>query len=156
MSEVYSTAWLETARDKIVAQLNTLKTTMASGYDPTFSYVYDYHNVAKLQLNAVSVAIDVVNPDTVSVGSSGLGVLYPMEFTLRVHTAYSGEIMDGVKNARLLNSIINYLMEHKELGDGYRMFLITDITTNEEFAESATLGGECKVIVHQYSRHVQA
>jgi hypothetical protein len=63
--EVYDESNIETARDKLVTILNALKTTMASGYDPTFSYVYDGHNIGDLDLNAVTVDFLAYAPDHV-------------------------------------------------------------------------------------------
>jgi len=155
MAEVYLTSWLETARDKLKALLDALKTTMASGYDPTFGYVYEYHNVANLQLNAVTIGLDTVEAETEGMSSSGDVVQYLMAFTLRVHTAYQGGIMDDQKNARLLNSIANKLKANRSLGDDYFIRDVGEIRSSEEFAESATVGGQLSVIIEKNHIHDQ-
>ena len=155
MPEVYSTSWLETAGDKIVAQLNALVTVMASGYDPKISHVYDHHNCAKLELPGVTIGIDTVAPEFEGVSSSGVTVEYPMVVTVRVHVAYVGGIPDNVKAGRLINSIVNYLKENLDLSDGYRVHSIPEIQLAQEFAESATYGAECTVVVNTYTSHDQ-
>jgi len=154
MAEIYGTTWLETARDKIKALLDMLKTAMASGYSPTFSYVYERHNTAKLQLNAVSVGLqDAVEGEKAA--SNNVLEKFIVPFTLRVHTAYSGGVQDDQKNARLLNSIVNKLLANYNLGDGYRIEDVTDISASEEFADSHTLGGQMTVYVRKEVNYTQ-
>lgn len=146
MTEVFGEAFLETARDKLVALMNALKTTMASGYDPTFSYVYERHNVAKLQLNAVSVGGgDSVEDEPMWSGQHT--AFWYVEFTIRVHTAYADDNVgiDDRENARLLNSILNKLQVNLDLSDGYRIREITSLKITEEFG--MTTGGELTCVV---------
>lgn len=155
MAEVYGTSWLETARDKLKALLDELNTSMASGYDPTFSYVYEYHNVAYLQLNAVTVGLADAQSETAGMGASGDAVQYEMYFSVRVHTAYDGGTMDEQKNARLLNSITNKLKANRVLGSDYFVRDVGDERSAETFSESATLGGELTVKIEKNIIHDQ-
>ena len=155
MAETYGNATLEDIRDKLVSKLNDLVTAMASGYNPKISYVYDHHNVANCQFNAVSVSIESADPSSEAAGSAGITVQYPCGITVRVHTAYQGGLVDEVKNARLINSVVNYLSKYKDLGGGYRVHEVKTILPNEEFEESHTVGGECEVLVTKFVLHTQ-
>lgn len=155
MAEVYGTAYYETARDKIVALLNTLKTAMAAD-DPTFSYVYDKHAIANLQLNGVSVAISVAETEATGWSGSTKAVLHLMTFTLRVHTAYAPYgIRDDQKNGRLMNSLINKMKQNANLGDQYILWDIDSISFNEEFSESESYGAEAMLYVKRAVVHTQ-
>jgi len=153
MAEIFGTPYIETASDKLVALVTALKTTMASGYDPTFSYVYAKHNTAKIELNAVSVDFEGCEPDETARGSTGTLVLYPLEFSIRVHTAYTNGYIDGQKNKRLLNSIANKLNNNHDLGDEYRLDSIDSMESNMTF--ESTTGGEIRLTVNITVRHTQ-
>jgi len=155
MAEVYGNATLEDVRDKLVSKLNDMVTAMASGYDPTISYVYDHHNTAYMQFNAVSVGLDGAEPNNQAFGSAGVTVQYECQFTVRVHTAYQGGLVDEVKNARIINSVVNYMTTYKNLAGGYWLQDVNDVTANQEFAESFTLGGQCTVLVTMPVTHTQ-
>jgi hypothetical protein len=155
MPEVYGEAWIETARDELVTLLNALRTTMATGYDPTFSYVHARHTVAKLLLNAVTIDLGSHEEGDIS-WATDVANRYMMTFTVRVHTAYADEASDGQKQARLINSIINKLKDNYGLvGDAYHIEEITDISVNETFAESDTVGGSLSVVVSVNVEHTQ-
>jgi hypothetical protein len=148
MAAVYSTAFTDTARTKITNLLNSLKTVLASGYDPTFTYIYDTHGAAALQLNALT--IELTSMETEEIGSSaGAGPIarYLMKFSIRCHVDYEYEYLDNHKICRLLNSVNNYLRENYSLGDCYWIIGIEDFRFNEHFSESQTIGGQMTVIV---------
>ena len=152
MAEVYGTAWLEDARDRIVALMTALKATMATGYDPTFSYVYEHHGVADIRLNSISVGI-ASQPEDLPLWSGQHTSFYHIEFSVRVHTGYAGDniLIDDQKNARLLNSIIEKLQTNRALAVAalptahYRMNEITGTAIAETFG--LTTGGEVTFIV---------
>jgi hypothetical protein len=154
MAEVYGEAWIETARDKLYNLLNALKTTMASGYDPTFSYLYDRHHVAKLLLNAVTIDLESVD-ETDQQWTSSTVTRYLLTFSIRVHTAYSDGYNDGQKQARLLGSIVNKLKANYDLGDSYHLVGIGDMSVNESFSETDTLGGQVSVTISVNIQHTQ-
>ena len=153
MAEVYGTAFLETGRDKLYALMDALKTSMATGYDPTFSYLYAKHNVANLVLNAVTIDFEDATPENQI--ASDYHIKNIMTFSIRVHTAYGGGIADGEKNARLLNSIINKVKANINLDDGYRVEVVTDYKANEYFEESDTIGGSVMVAVSKFVEYTQ-
>lgn len=153
MATIYGTAFIETGRDKLYALMNTLKTSMATGYDPTFSYVYNKHNVAALSLPAVTVDFEDATPENQI--ASDYNIKNMMTFSIRVHTAYGGGIANGEKNARLLNSIVNKVKANIDLDDGYRVEEVTDYRANEYFGESDTLGGSLMVAVSKFVEYTQ-
>jgi len=159
MAETYGEAWIETARDKIVALLSALKTTMASGYDPTFQAVHERHTVARLLYNTIAAAVtidleSVIESDKEQEQTS-THTGYFIKFSIRVHTNYSDEYSDGQKQARLLNSIGNKLKANYNLGDNYRMYDIDDLVVNQTFPETDTVGGAMNVIVFVVMGHIQ-
>jgi len=155
MAEIYGTAALfEDARDKLIARLNALKTIMASGYNPTFSYVYDGHVQAKLQLNAVSVALEAATREQQGAGTAPI-FDYLIALSIRVHTAYVGGFNDTVKNVRLLNSIDNDLSAHLDLGGGYLIKEISDYEVGADWPDSATMGGQMTVTILRTIDHAQ-
>jgi hypothetical protein len=57
--------------------------------------------------------------------------------------------MDGLTISRLLNSVTNKLIDNRTLGDGYYIAQIIEVENNTEFDDSATIGGEITVMVHE-------
>lgn len=148
MPNVYGDDFMEGGRNVLVAQMTALMASMSTaGTDPTFSYIYNTHNVAKLELNAVSIAGVDSTIDDSEMWSSQLQIHWLMEFTIRVHTNYTGDNIgiDDLANSRLLNSIINKLQSNKDLGDCFRMESVSDINIAEEFG--LTTGGELTVVI---------
>ena len=158
MAEVYGSPYFETARDKLKALMDALVVTMATGYDPALSYAYDYHNVADMGLNAVTIgaeasAIRDQREETVS--SVGPSVVYDMQFSIRVHTDHVDGTRDRIKVSRLLNSVNNKLLLNTDLGDGYCIKFTTDLLFNEEFDESDTYGGQLSVVLDLFATNTQ-
>lgn len=154
-TDVFGTQWLDDARDKLVARLNALKTTMSTGYDPTFSFVHERHVVPDLKLNAVSVGIQDASQEEFGGASTGVSWTYNMKFTVRIHVAYSDEIMDDQMVGRLINSIVNQLRAQQDLTGGFWVGAVEDIDTIVSFDESETQGGEFAVQVITHVLHAQ-
>jgi len=133
-------------RDKLVDLMEALQAIMASGYDPTFSYVYDHHRVAKLQLNAVTVDIDEhsVN-ENIGGGINQITVPYDIKATIRVHVAHLNGFLDSRDVTELIQSIDNYLHENIQLDAGFWIKSTGPTRHRLFFEESATLGGEIGV-----------
>lgn len=154
-SDVYGVEWLDTARDKLVARLEVLKTTMASGYDPTFGNVYPRHTVPDLVLNAVSVGLDNVNQENFSASTNGASVQFYITFSVRVHTRYEDDEVDDQEVGRLVNSIVNHLRNKIDLEDNYRIFDIEEVDAIMTFDESETRGGQMMVTIGTTNRYTQ-
>jgi len=146
MAEVYSTAWIEEAKDKLKTLFDSLIVSMTAD-NPKPEYVYEHHNVAKIYLNAITFDIEGIEEDlaSIEVVSQTLN-RFLISFTIRVHTSYQPNgIRDGQINARLLNSVANKLIENRDLGDNYRIETIDDMVVNEAFV--ATYGGQMRGVV---------
>lgn len=159
MAEIYpgSNTFIETARDKLITELTALLSSMATGYSPTFSYLYEKHNTAKLQLNAVSVDLEGATMDFDGYSPNNSVATWYLTFSIRVHTDYAGEgaNMDSQANSRLLNSIINKLRANLDLGSGYRVHTISNVNPREIFEDSDTVGGSVDVLIVVPITHTQ-
>jgi hypothetical protein len=160
MAEIYgSYTQLETARDKVKTYLDALITAMATGYTPKLDYAHDRHQVAAIKLNAVTVQVESarrMQPGGEQSGGSMVPIYdYLIDLSIRVHTAYEGRFNDVEKNARLLNSIDNYLSARWNMGDDYYLHNISDIKPNESFSESNTLGGSLMITMIIQIDHTQ-
>jgi hypothetical protein len=157
MAEIYgSETHFETGRDKLKALLDALVTAMVSGYDPMLSYAYDGHGTIPILLNGVSVDLDSATRLDDPGERRGIIFQYMMHYTIRVHTNYNNRYNDRIKNARLLQSVDNYISANVNLGDNYRIHDIDDYKTKEEFPESGTVGGELTVVVWAAIEHIQS
>lgn len=154
-TDVVGDDWLDDTRDLLVARINLLKTTMASGHDPKIDNVYSRHTVPDLKLNAVTVGVTQVDTEEFSGSQAGISTLYMMQFTVRVHTAYEDEFFDDQDTARLINSLVNKMKAKLQLSTGVHIVDISDIGLDETFAESESRGGEFTVTVRKAVTHTQ-
>jgi len=157
MAEIWGTeATFELSRDKLKSKIDDLVTAMASGYDPALNYAYDNHLVAHLRLNAATIEMVDMRVKHIGIGSPlGTSLEYVIPFEIRVHTAYENGRMDTVKNMRLLCSIDNYLNTHRDLSDGYRIGLTSNLNPQQIFDDSKTLGGSMEVEINYFINHIQ-
>ncbi len=155
MAEVFGTAFIENGNDKIKTLMDELITTMATGYEPAISYAYQSHNRAYILLNAVT--IDFEGADNLPLGSGDNANLngFILTYSIRVHTAYNGGIMDGQKNSRLLNSVINKMKVNFDLSDGYKFWGMHELNPRQTFDESPTLGGQVMIDIFASVRYTQ-
>lgn len=144
-------------RDLIETNLNSLKTALAA-ITPTISYVYNRHHIAKLQLNALTVDFDTTEQSQVG-HSQGLFTTYLINFEVRIHTGYVGQLMtdpvDTQKIVRLIDSVNNWFMTHLSLSANYKTMNQTEMIPYEEFSESSTFGGSLKYEVQIEIDHIQ-
>ena len=126
------------ARDAIITKLTPI------------AECYSYHNVADLRLNRFTVAVESASPEYLG----GQDQTWVMVFSVRAHTAYVGGTYNEENTLALLISATNALMVSRNLGNGCKITIqaghpgISDLKTNQEFKESATLGGEFKCEVN--------
>lgn len=134
--------------------MDALVTSMATGYDPTILAVYERHNTVVVQIPAVSVELESVEPSDEG-WSNDTKLRYHIVLSLRVHTAYEGAVRDGLTISRLLNSVTNKIKNNLDLGDGYRVWSVSDINAEGVFPESGTVGGQLTVEVITDIVHTQ-
>ncbi len=145
MADMYGEQIADAAHDAIVTLMNTLVTSMSSD-DPRPSYVYERHDVAGVQLNALSVGLDgsAINPTGVA---GGPWPTLDLHFSIRVHTAYGSDPVDDRKTSRLCQSVFNKMYANLwSLGDGYHVADVS-MTIGETFDASYTGGGVVEVRV---------
>jgi len=153
MADVYGEQILDDALDKLYAALDSFKTATTAN-DPKISYAYRNHATADLRLNAATVQLDTA--DSVTRGASSKSLVdWTMEFSIRVHTAYTGGQRDARKVTRLLNSITNYLKERFNLGDGFRIEHVGSIEIDQDYEDSATYGGELTATISGCAEYTQ-
>jgi subtilisin-like proprotein convertase family protein len=142
-------------KTRLYDQLTAAKAAISGSYTPDFDYLYDRHQKASMRLNAVSIDFEGSTQETI--GNYGTSPIRQniLIYSIRAHTQYRGRHNDNEVNARLLESISNWLNAHLNLGDGYRIAEIGGFETEIEFAESNTIGGQLNVtlkITHEYAQ----
>ena len=154
-TDVVGDAWLDDTLDLLVARVDALIITMASGHDPKIDNSYSRHTVPDLKLNAVTVSISEIDTEEFSGSQAGISTLYVMKFTVRVHTAYEDDFFDDQDVGRLMNSLINKFKSKLQLANGVHITDVSEIDMDETFAESESRGGEFTVTVRQAVTHTQ-
>jgi len=155
MAEIYGTAFIETGNDKIKTLIDALITSMAEGYDPAIAYAYQSHNRAYILLNAVTIDFENAEQMLECAGSVSAATEYLLTYSIRVHTDYNGGVMDGQKNARLLNSIMNKFKANFYLGDDYKFWGFHEMEPRMTFDESPTVGGQVMITLKTGVRYTQ-
>ncbi len=159
----------ESCRTAVYTLLGALKTAMdGAGTSPTLAAVYSGHEQIKMTLPAVSVDFEGIADDgggryhgsKAKVPGHIINARYPILLSVRVHTDYQGGYRDKVKLARLLNSVNNYLWTHKPSIDvsGVVKLIhhVGEVTMDDEFAESLTIGGQLNMLIIVNVSHTQA
>ena len=153
MADVTGVQWADNIRDELVLLMTALLVSNAAD-DPRLAFQYDRHAVAKLQLPAVTVDLASTGLEWVGVGN-GPNVRYMNTFSLRVHTGYEGDSMEGRKITRLMEGVQNKLWANLNLGTCMRIEDIDQLLNLQTFEESATVGGEILVVVSFDTNYVQ-
>lgn len=142
----YSELLVEIALQKLIARLEALAAG-GSSYSPTFSVVYDQHNLAQLVVPSASVSLSSADIVPGAAGGSKTCRTWLMTFSVRVHLSYAQGYAGGRDVAALLNSIANKLFAKFDLGDGYRLQDVNAVRPLSLISESQTVGGEMMVLV---------
>lgn len=153
MADVVGTQFADNARDNVITLMNELLVTISTGFDPKFSFVYDSHKVAKLELNAVTV--EIIEAQTSFEGvANGPALEWTMACSCRIHTAYIGDRFDERDTMRLAEGVANKLesnlFKFKDDSESFWIEHIESITNQQEFPESVTMGAEVISIVKLY------
>lgn len=156
MATIYSKLHEDHARTELVALMNTLLTDLVTNnIDSRFSYVYNTHDVADLDIIAVSVDFEgdqeLSNNDEAGNNSY---LYHGMTFSIRVHIDYAGdgEIEDRKKLTEILFSIENKLREQTALnpdadGRRYDITKTGEKSNAENYPDSGTIGGHIAVLI---------
>ncbi|UCE65931.1 MAG: hypothetical protein JSU85_13920 [Candidatus Zixiibacteriota bacterium] len=159
----------ESCRTAVYNLLDALKTAMEeAGTDPALAAVYSGHEQIKMTLPAASADFEGIIDDgggryhgsKAEVAGHIINARYPILISVRVHTDYQDGYRDKVKLARLLNSVNNYLWTHKPSIDASGVVKLIhhvgEVTTDDVFQESLTIGGQINVLIIVNVSHTQA
>lgn len=163
MAYSYGEGYIADCRALILARVEALKASMQTSLiTPRPVAVHDHHAVARLNLPAVTIGFEgeermklVAFNGALGGGTKYGGVSHTLIFTIHVHTDFAGGRQDEVKQARLLTSLGNYLLEKMDLDTAYRIIEISGVRTGLEFQDSATLGAEVAIQVNVMIAHTQ-
>jgi len=154
LTDVYgSSDWLYNAHQYLYTKLSDMITDM-SALSPKISYAYERHNIAELQLNGVSVALELAD-DELGGLQDGVYVRHNAVFSIRVHTGYQGDELDDKETMMLLNSVSAYLHQYHKLADNYRIRQFMEYSARNEFTDSASIGGQFLVRIEIPELHTQ-
>ena len=158
MADSYGTTPIfDDLRDLVYDNLVLLQAELTAT-TATIEYTYNRHNIAKLQLNALSC--DFGETEQIPAGhSQGSFTDYLIEFNIRIHTGYLGRLtndpVDTQEITRLIDSVNNWFMTHMALSSIYQIINMNNMVTYEEFTESATFGGSLNFVVQLQQDHIQ-
>lgn len=152
---VWGVSIADDLRDKLVDQMNDLMAEMGE-IDPAIEFVYNHHRVAKLLFYGVTVDVDETAGEKNLGGATG-SVIVPFDIkaSIRVHVAYTTGFMDSRVVTELLQSIDNWLHQHRNLGDNLWIVSTGPTLHREAFEESATQGGEMIVNAQKKQEYAQ-
>lgn len=152
------------------AMVDMLAAMVTDGDDPRPGAIYNTHDQVKMTLPAVSAefvgVVDGGEPRIIGrdAGAGDIVVHYALLCEIRVHTAYEGGYRDLVKLARLLNSVNNWIETNRDFSSDidagtnvhFQLTEVPEITTDDEFEESMTIGGKMQLILKTTVTHTQA
>jgi len=143
---------ISTMHDKIY---DLLDVELGSGLPTPVATIYKSHVVADLDLTGISVEpLSMISLDfdkamyqSAPVENWAVGV------SIRIHGAYLGGVFDVTAVSDLVDDIITILRENEDLGNGYRVYDISDVDFRVEFEESKTIGCEIKAIIRKVENY---
>lgn len=138
----------ETAHTKIVTRLQA---QVGSGLPTPLANVYDYHKVANLELDAVTVE-PLSNIPIQSDGAFGSNQFidnHEITISVRVHTSYLNGVEDLAGTLSLLDSVLTALVTGLDLGNRYKLMRYASEQVNAEFTDSYSVGAEVLVVIHK-------
>jgi hypothetical protein len=105
-------------------------------------YTYTRHNVAKLQLPAVTIQARDNIPVLPEAGQGYGGRLerHSILFSIRAHTAYFGGIRNSAQASAILEDVLDDLKISLNLDDGYFIYSFNSEDYDGDFSESASMG----------------
>jgi hypothetical protein len=146
MADVRNQQFADDIHDDLEALMTTLVTESVA-YDPLLSYEYDRHKVGKLQLNAVTVDFDSGSAELTGADVANR-VIWQLQYSLRVHTGYAGDTIDGRTTQRLMADVCVQICENWKLTTvGAFIQSIDSVQNGMTFDDSETVGGEITITV---------
>lgn len=146
---------LEDVRDALKTKLDAIDWTDVS---PDIDHVYNNHNQANIEFNAVSIGIVSDEKELIGLRSSSIGPLINHLITveLRIHIAVGERHNDYDIFWRLANSINNFLGRNNELASQMHITEPGTIVGAQTFDESDTVGGSLTFVILYTTAHEAA
>ena len=110
--------------------------------------VHKGHNIANMELNAVTIGVESSEVTNESLGAlaSDRTVDHQVILSVRVHTAYANDGHNQQDTIELMDATITKLKKNINLSADYRLIGFSAVGMREEFAESATKGGQVNIM----------
>jgi len=143
---------VSTTHDKIY---DLLDVELGSGLPTPVATIYRNHAIADLDLTGISVEpFSMISMDfDKAIYQSAPVENWALSISIRIHIAYFGGVFDADAASDFVDDVITILWENDDLGDGYRVYDISDVNFRVEFDESKTIGCEIKVIVRKVENY---
>ena len=124
--------------------------------DESFGNVYDRHNKADLDLPAISVGPGTAtpNPDDGARYTSQDIVYWDLTTTIRVHTAYTGGVLDQSGTINLVDDVLQKLRDNISAIANYKI-TGQSVAYDLGFEESETRGAQIEVMMLTYVQYTQ-
>ena len=119
---------------------------------------YHYHDVADLQLDAISVGVETSqdSEDARSVTSIREEIInHETILSIRYHNSYDPGPMDHTIVRQRMDQIVTVIKANFNLGNNYKLLEFSSIVYDTAFSESETRGGQINVRVDKLLRHTQ-
>jgi hypothetical protein len=125
--------------------------------DPLWSAVYPTHEKADLAVPSLSVEVetDIPMENQGAINQQELQDNRLTQLTVRVHMNYRLGPVDTDGASQIADSVIRWLRENIELGDGFRVFEVAGSVYNVEHTSSGTTGAEITVNIHKVEFYEQ-
>ena len=130
--------------DALDGLMDTLITASAA-LSPKLSYNYSTHNIAKLQLNAVSLDLDNATCELAGADAAHR-MLWRSQWSFRIHTGYYGETVNTIDTHRLMTDVAVQLCENWNLGSE-KFIESIEMENNQSWEDSQTVGGELRIVI---------
>jgi len=131
--------------------------TLLTGYWTEVT-VYDNHQTAALPLLSFSVEADSMIPllDDGAIVTNELVDNWNIQLSIRFHAGYRNGYINHDTNLDRLDKTITLLRQNIDLGDGYRLFSISNVIVDAEHTSSGTIGFEIIINVHKVEQYAQS
>lgn len=116
--------------------------------------VYNGHNIANMDLDAITLGVETHEQDDLALGSD-LMINHRIILSIRVHTAYANQDHEQQATIELLDAIVTKLKQNINLPNQYRLMGFSASNYRADFEESASRGGQVDITVHIVKTYTQ-
>lgn len=141
----------ESARTLVAAELTLLAANMVTNsISPAIASIHSTHlGDPALTFNAVSVGEPSYEDEfpALAAATDGPYITSYVMLEIRVMIGNRNAYMDEIKIGRLLNSIMNWLQENRDLDANNRIWNTMRATIGDRFEDTDTIGGTLQFVV---------